>query len=777
MNFKFNTIVRNCFICALLAFFLLILFSEFINIPKSVVSNSYSPSIINLSFDIKPRQTGKLSLEINYSFLNREGKTIYSIKKIDQSLLSDQYRTILEKLPLKEQGRLNSFSIIFKNINSYEIKKVALGSIDITKDISKHSIFSNSLRLKQVGNEIIEISCDGYKSNIALKNEFINLQKFEYVNISQNYFSCQFYKLVDNLKGFKSVYYLLLGSLIAGIFITRSKFNFKLSFFIFSILISVMYFRTLSNNTFFYSRFEFLYAIFYFQIPIILTFSILLYLIIKLNNILLRSFGVLFYLILSFIIVSDVFSFTMFSKRLVLEDILTYGKDALNSIDILLSFIKKKTVLFILSVILFILPFIKSKSVIRSSKTKELFLSILVICFTCLLLPKPPSILTQSYFENVANSIAVSLKTNEKYSKSYKYINYVPKITEVEGRNERKNVIVIMVESLSAIDSKLLCNNKDYLPNLDKISREGIYFNNYYSNGISTDLGNFSFLTGYPNINGLNLLNPKFYQNSVVKHFSKFGYRTKMFHSDVNVGYVENIWKLADFDEYYDGTDSFYKNSERLTFGSVPDGDLFNNVLNKLQNSPKDEPYFAYIMTSTSHAPFIVPKTHEESYEGVMRYVDKEISNFYQRLKQMRFFDHGMLVITGDHRSMTPYTNHEKNIYGEIGFAKVPLIIIGDDTYKDYKETNLSHISLGVMLEQINLQSFSYNDLNYIPNLTDNGVIVVQKAYPTDEVLIKYKEIEYVLKMNSDKTAIYNSSEEASLLNEKILPEITWIRK
>ena len=160
-----------------------------------------------------------------------------------------------------------------------------------------------------------------------------------------------------------------------------------------------------------------------------------------------------------------------------------------------------------------------------------------------------------------------------------------------------------------------------------------------------------------------------------------------------------------------------------------------------------------------------------------MRYVDKEISNFYQRLKQMRFFDHGMLVITGDHRSMTPYTNHEKNIYGEIGFAKVPLIIIGDDTYKDYKETNLSHISLGVMLEQINLQSFSYNDLNYIPNLTDNGVIVVQKAYPTDEVLIKYKEIEYVLKLNSDKTAIYNSSEEASLLNEKILPEITWIRK
>lgn len=123
------------------------------------------------------------------------------------------------------------------------------------------------------------------------------------------------------------------------------------------------------------------------------------------------------------------------------------------------------------------------------------------------------------------------------------------------------------------------------------------------------------------------------------------------------------------------------------------------------------------------------------------------------------------------------FFNKSQNIYGEIGFAKVPLIIIGDDTYKDYKETNLSHISLGVMLEQINLQSFSYNDLNYIPNLTDNGVIVVQKAYPTDEVLIKYKEIEYVLKLNSDKTAIYNSSEEASLLNEKILPEITWIRK
>ena len=773
-----NNIRLSYYIYILLAFLSLIIISEIITIPKSVVLNSYSPSMTSLSFDIRPRNPQKLKLHIKYSYINQNKKILNNSQKIDQFIFSDQFSTIYIQLPFKEKGRLNSLSVGFENSNTYEIRNIKLGSIDITDDLTNNSVSSDSLKIKQLDRKQIEMSCYGDKQELSLTSDFINNQKLEYVNISQNSFTCKFYKFISNFKGFKSIYYLLLGFVIASIFISRAKCSFRYSFFVFSILISVMYFRALSNNTFFYTRFEFLYAVFYSQIPIILTLSILFYAIRSLDNNLIKVVPIIIYIFLSFIIASDLFSFTMFSKRIVLDDIITYGKDALNSIDILLSFIKKKTVLFVLIIILFVLPFTKIKAISRSFKIKEFCLSLFVIVITCfILLPKPSSILSESYFSNIYKTIVISYKTNEKYTSKYQYINYEPKVTKLEGLNKRKNVIVLMVESLSAIDSKLLSNTRDNLPNLDNIAKEGIYFCNYFTNGYHTVTGNFSFLTGYPFVNGANLLDPKFYQESVPSHFSKFGYDTKLFHSDINIGSIEKLWNLANFDEYYDGTDDFYENSERLIFGSVPDGDLLKNVFNKLINCPKDKPYFAYVMTSTSHGPFIVPKTHQQNYEEVFRYVDKEIWNFYQELKKCGFFDNGILVITGDHRSMTPYTNHEKNIYGEIGFAKVPLIIVGDDTFRDYQEINLSHISLGPMLEQINLPTYITNDLNHIPNLTNNSAIIVQKAYPTDEVLIKYKNQEYILELNSDKTGINNSSEEAMHLNKEILPEITWIRK
>lgn len=51
---------------------------------------------------------------------------------------------------------------------------------------------------------------------------------------------------------------------------------------------------------------------------------------------------------------------------------------------------------------------------------------------------------------------------------------------------------------------------------------------------------------------------------------------------------------------------------------------------------------------------------------------------FYKDLVDKKFFDNSILVIIGSYRDLKPYTVYEQKKFGDIGIARVPLVIIGD---------------------------------------------------------------------------------------------------
>ena len=69
---------------------------------------------------------------------------------------------------------------------------------------------------------------------------------------------------------------------------------------------------------------------------------------------------------------------------------------------------------------------------------------------------------------------------NNKYSSSYEYSTYDNHPITYDGKATHKNVIVVIVESLSSYMSKEFNKNGlGYTPYLDELSKNSIKFNNY----------------------------------------------------------------------------------------------------------------------------------------------------------------------------------------------------------------------------------------------------------------------------------------------------------
>lgn len=496
------------------------------------------------------------------------------------------------------------------------------------------------------------------------------------------------------------------------------------------------------------------------------------------------------------LIVTDLFTVKTFNTRFVINDALNFGGDIFKSLDIIENFIRKNPILslMILSTygVMGYVTFIpKGKSEFRNS---AILLTLALVVNG--VLPAGEMTLWENYF----NGLYANYHSTHRlpYTADYKFQDrdHAKELLEIKGRGLHKNVIVLMVESLSANESKFFHGVNDHTPKLDKIAKSYTSFTNYYSNGYNTDTGNFSFCSGIPFIRGeMNTENPKeqkYFQHSIVNNFVEQGYNTKVVFSASNVGGLGAIWHNCGFQEYFGGDQPFYNESERLSFNSVPDRDLFDFFISKLDSWQNEEkPFFSLIMTTTTHQPYLVPGTEprERNFTKTIRYIDLAIDDFLAKLKEHNFFENGILVITGDHRAMVPYSNDEKQIFKMKGIARVPAVIVGKGFESKVNQDNFSHILLSNYLAYLMLDSYKIYDQNLIylpihidasikdhaPNLVKEQPIFYQFHNPEDLLLVIYKGEEYRIKLNGDETDFIDQPPSESF-REQVLKTVYWLR-
>jgi hypothetical protein len=248
----------------------------------------------------------------------------------------------------------------------------------------------------------------------------------------------------------------------------------------------------------------------------------------------------------------------------------------------------------------------------------------------------------------------------------------------------KPDIVLVAVESLSSYHSALL-GGRGWTPELDALARQNTWLTNFHANGFTTDHGLIALLAGKDPLPAVGRYgSSKAYdgfddpRGALPSLLKTRGYTT-LFFTTGDLGFLDKgKWCAAiGFDHVEGAENRFYEGMPRLHFNAAPDEALFDRFLQWYERRDRGQPFFASLLTVSSHPPFIDPESRQHSEEAVIRYVDRQLGRFYRKLEAAGFFANGLLLITGDHRAMTPVTAVEMQSYGDRALSRVPMIIAG----------------------------------------------------------------------------------------------------
>ena len=186
-------------------------------------------------------------------------------------------------------------------------------------------------------------------------------------------------------------------------------------------------------------------------------------------------------------------------------------------------------------------------------------------------------------------------------------------VNQYTNRFKDKNVLFIHMESIQNFLIDLKINDEEVTPFLNKIAKEGIYFNKFYpqiSIGTSSDT-EFTLLTGLlPSSSGtvfVNYYDRKYY--GMPEYFNKMGYYSFSMHAN-----DADYWNRKVMHERLGYNNFFAKESfevpedlesDKLVGLGLSDKEFFNQLIPKLKDikNEKDK-YFGTIITLSNHSPF-----------------------------------------------------------------------------------------------------------------------------------------------------------------------------
>jgi len=294
------------------------------------------------------------------------------------------------------------------------------------------------------------------------------------------------------------------------------------------------------------------------------------------------------------------------------------------------------------------------------------------------------------FFENK------TLSDKEKASIENFFKNKEKSGHEYEGIARGKNLIVVQVEALQQFVINRKIGGKEITPNLNKLIKESVYFDNFYFQVAGGNTSDAEFLCNtslYPLKEGAVYLRyPDRNYRSLPKALKEQGYNTYALHAfDAEFWNRTEMYKAIGFDAFING--SCFVKDEFVGWegNALSDASFFRQSLDKIDTS---KPFYGFFITLSSHHPFNYFESFdfdtgefEGSYLGnylkAANYADKAIGQFIQDLKKRGLYENSLLVIYGDHSAVPKHMGGElmkflgfpENELEWMKLQKVPCII------------------------------------------------------------------------------------------------------
>lgn len=227
--------------------------------------------------------------------------------------------------------------------------------------------------------------------------------------------------------------------------------------------------------------------------------------------------------------------------------------------------------------------------------------------------------------------------------------------------NVSPNVLLIILESFSDKVISSLGGEYHVCPNLDSICSESVIFPEFYASGNRSDRGMSALLASYPSLLSTSII--RFPDKSdqmpmISDYFNRNNYESTFYYGgDINFYNMKSIVLQGDYNEIV-AQNEFPSKLQNLSKWGVPDGFLFDRVLNDMNQ--KKRPFFTVAYTLSSHPPYDVPvqiiqgQSNESKYLNSVAYTDSCLGAFIRALKNTDDWDNTLVVITADHGALYP---------------------------------------------------------------------------------------------------------------------------
>jgi phosphoglycerol transferase MdoB-like AlkP superfamily enzyme len=231
---------------------------------------------------------------------------------------------------------------------------------------------------------------------------------------------------------------------------------------------------------------------------------------------------------------------------------------------------------------------------------------------------------------------------------------------KTSGEQKKYNVIIVLMESMSAEKMQRYGNTKNLTPKLDSIAQHSLVFDNFYSSGIHTCNGIYSTTVSFPSIfakhpmNTIENLQPF---TGIANTLLENNYATLFFttHDDQfdNMG---GFLSYNGFQKIISQRD--YPQQKVVGPLGVPDGVMFEQSLAFInKTTEQNKPFLAMYLTGSHHGPWIIPDDipyqpkGNDGEEKTLEYADWAIGYFLALAQKQSWFHHTVFLLLGDHGS------------------------------------------------------------------------------------------------------------------------------
>jgi len=217
----------------------------------------------------------------------------------------------------------------------------------------------------------------------------------------------------------------------------------------------------------------------------------------------------------------------------------------------------------------------------------------------------------------------------------------------------KQNVVLIIMESMSAEKMTRHGNTNKLTPFLDSLSHQSYYFENIYTAGKHTFNGIFSTLFSFPALYNQHPMKKLMQYNGLSSALLKHGYSTSYFTThDSQFDNVEGFLRNNDFQNII--SQANYPIAEIKSTLGVPDDYMFRYAIAELNTlSQQKKPFLATFMTTSDHGPYYIPDyfkpTSTSIKQQIVEYADWSLQQFINLSAKTSWFDNTLFVFIADH--------------------------------------------------------------------------------------------------------------------------------